>query len=146
MSKISELVKFAKTDTTNFYQEINFGIIPNFQAQTIASQTGVIVKGAKRYLSTIGIRHAITGHSNHKLESERGQIGITDTDFENIPDILNNYQQFERGNKHRNGSLESVVFIKTIGHKEYHIAMSINKSKENLKLVFSTMFIKNKSR
>lgn len=143
MSKISELVEFSKTDTSNSYKEINFGIIPNFNAQTIASVTGVIVKSAKKCLSSIGIKHALNGHANHKLESERGQIGITDNDFEKIPTILNDYDRVERGHKHRYGSYNSVVFIKTIGYKEYHIVMSVHSSEER-KLIFSTMFIKNK--
>jgi hypothetical protein len=44
VSKISELVSFAKSDLTNEYKEINFSQVPNYQAQEIMRTTGIDVK------------------------------------------------------------------------------------------------------
>ncbi len=43
--------------------------------------TGVNIKGLEKILTASGIRHAFAGHGNHKLESERGQVGIVNEDF-----------------------------------------------------------------
>ena len=85
--KIADLVAFARADTTNTYQEINFGVFPNFQAQEINAKTGIKVNGASKFLTSSGIIHAIKGHGDDKEESKRGQKGITDSDFELIPEF-----------------------------------------------------------
>lgn len=143
MNKISDLVVFAITDTTNTYKEINFGFIPNWQGQKIAASTSVNVKGAKKILSAHGIRHALNGHGNDVLERERGSVGIKGSDFELIPTILDNPDSVINGNKGRNG-FESLVFIKAINYSEYNIVMSLSPSKEGRNFIFNTMFIKNK--
>jgi hypothetical protein len=88
MIQIKALVIFAKEDTTNIYKEISLGTTPNFQAQQINADTGVNIKGLEKILTESGIRHAFAGHGNHKLESERGQVGIVNEDFELLPQIL----------------------------------------------------------
>lgn len=143
MSKISELVTFAKADKTNIHKEINFATVPNFQAQEIKAETGVFVRGASKILTAHAIRHALSGHSNDAMEKERGSVGIEDTDFELIPNILNEPDRIIKGNKGRKG-YESIVFIKKIHFNEYNVVMSIRKSKNDVDLVFTTMFIKNK--
>ncbi len=141
MSKVSQLVLFAKADTTNTHKEINFGIIPNFQAQDINGKTGVYVRGCKRILNTSGIRHAFNGHGNQLKENERGQIGIIDIDFELLTEIFNTPDSVVRGNNNSRGQ-HAVVFIKKIGIKTYHVVMSLVESRKELNLVFSTMYIK----
>ncbi len=141
LSKISTLVAFAKEDTTNTYSDINFSIFPNFQAQTICGTSGVVVKGMIRYLTASGIRHAFSTHGNHSKESLRGQIGITDADFEFIPEILNSFDSCEKGINNRKGN-EAVLFKKTINNKIYHVVMSVQHEKYENKLVFNTMYIK----
>ena len=143
MSKILQLVDFALNDTTKTHNEINFGTIPNFQAQSIASTTGVTVKSATKILTAAGIRHAFAGHGNQVLENKRGQIGITRTDFDLIPIILTNFDFVIKGNEGRKGQ-QSVVFVKQIDLSEYHVVMGISKISNGLELVFNTMFIKNK--
>ena len=144
MSKISDLVAFAKIDT-NLYSEINFGGIPNFQAQEIAAKTGVTVKGAKKILSVDGIRHTITFHGNDALERQRGAFGVADSDFEHIPQILSEFDGVEKGNKGKQG-YESVLFYKRINDKIYNVVMSLTDGLEAKNLVFTTMFINKKSR
>jgi hypothetical protein len=72
VSKITELVSFAKTDNTNTHRELNLGKVPNFQAQSIAALTGVSINGAIKIISAYGIIHAIKRHGNHNEEQERG--------------------------------------------------------------------------
>ena len=141
MSKIQQLVTFAKSDTTNTYSDVNFGNVPNFQAQEINAKTGVDVKGCKKYLTASGIRHAFSGHGNVELEKKNNQIAITDADFEHIPDILTNPDYLDRGNTNRRGN-DAVLFIKKINGKNYHVIMSVVEERDETKLVFNTMYIK----
>ena len=143
MSKILDLVAFAKTDTTNEQKEVVLGNVANFQAQEINKITGVKINGAKRIITLSGIRHAIKEHGNNKEQIERGQIGIIDSDFELIQDILNRPDRLVKGNDKR--GKKSIMFIRLLGIKEYYIAMSLHPSKEDVKIIFNTMYIKKKA-
>lgn len=50
-------------------------------------------------LDVSGTRHAYKNHGNEKKEEARGQIGITDDDFEKIPEIIDNYNDVDFGEK-----------------------------------------------
>jgi hypothetical protein len=122
VSKISELVSFAKEDTTNTHQELSLGKVPNFQAQAIAALTGVSVNGATKVISAYGIIHAIKRHGNHVEEQERGQIGITDNDFEFISGILNAPDNIIRGKDVSRGK-KALIFSKKIKSDFYYVVM-----------------------
>jgi phage-Barnase-EndoU-ColicinE5/D-RelE like nuclease3 len=143
VSKISELVQFAKHDTTNIDKVVNLGIVPNFNAQEIARIIGLKINGAKILITASGIRHAIKQHGNNKEQMERGQFGILDIDFEMIQNILTNADSIEKGNDKR--GKKSILFIKTIKSKKFHIAMSVHTSQEEIKIIFNTMYIKKES-
>lgn len=138
MNKILELVEYAKANSNSDDKEINFGIVSNSLAQEINKETGVFVRGAKKKLTASGIRHALAGHGNDKLERQRGQTGLTNEDFDLIPSILSIPDIVIKGNKSRNGRSISVVFVKTIKGNTFHVAMA----KSAGDLVFTTMFIK----
>ncbi len=142
MSKISQLVIFARIDTTNTYNQINFGQVPNFQAQEINSNTGVNVRGCFKVLTASGVRHAFNGHGNNIEENKRGQIGITETDFELMPKILNTPDSIIRGNNNSRQNKESILFTKIINNKNYHVVMSLSTHQQENSLVFNTMYIK----
>jgi phage-Barnase-EndoU-ColicinE5/D-RelE like nuclease3 len=72
-SQIAKLIEYAKADVTNTHQEINFGNVPNFQAQEINFKTGIKVNGAIKVISSSGIIHTIKRHGNDKEETARGQ-------------------------------------------------------------------------
>lgn len=144
MSKISELVALAKSDPTT-YKEINFGNVPNSQAQSICAITGVEIRSAQKILSTQGIRHAFSTHGDHSQEAPRGQIGITDSDFERIPEILSEPDSVERANKSKKGD-DGILFKKLFGHKLFHVVVNVKRGNREKSLTFATMYIKTKSR
>lgn len=141
MSKISDLVLFAKTDTTNTYKDVNFGTISNAEAQEVTAKTGVSVKGCIKYLTASGIRHALNSHSNPKLEAKKRQFALTDADFEKIPEILTSPDYLVKGNNNQRGN-DAVEFIKKYKNKDYHVLMSVVYERGEKKLVFNTMYIK----
>lgn len=141
LSKIADLVAFARADRTNTYQEINFGVFPNFQAQEINAKTGIKVNGASKILTSSGIIHAIKGHGDDKEESKRGQKGIIDSDFQLIPSILSDPDQVNKGIITARGD-PSIVFVKKIKFIEYYVAMAIKKNKSGVNIYFTTMYAK----
>lgn len=62
MSKILRFVEAAKENSEDEAKEINFGIIPNFQAQQIAASTGVVVRTALRTLTSYAVNHTFKRH------------------------------------------------------------------------------------
>lgn len=141
LSKIAALVAFARADTTNTYQEINFGTFPNFQAQEINGKTGIKINGAIKHLTSSGIIHTIKRHGNESEESKRGQKGIIDSDFELIPLILSDPDAVSKGIITSRGD-QSIVFVKKINFVEYYVAMAVKKSNGGVNLYFTTMYAK----
>jgi|694.fasta_scaffold02281_2 hypothetical protein len=136
MSHISELVEFALNDLTKEFKEIAIATTPNQQAQLINQYAKVIVKGARKILTTDGVRHAFDTHGNNLLEMKRGQIGIVNADFNHLPEIINNPDFIEPGDIKK--GKKSVMFIKKIGKKSFHVAMKFT----GRDLIFATMYIK----
>jgi hypothetical protein len=123
-------------------ETLEFGCFPNFVAQKINMETGVNIKGAKRLITTSGISHAFKQHGNDQLEKQRGQKGLTVSDFELIPTIVANYDRVEKG--HENRGCKGLLFIKHINGVDYYVAMKLRTNGGDSKLEFATMYAKYK--
>ncbi len=71
---------------------------------------GIDTEGWNKTLSDDDIRHMLKEHSNPIKEAKKDQIAITKEDIINIPDIINNYDSIEKGN--RNGKYNTIRYIK----------------------------------
>ena len=140
MSKISVLVDCVCATNPTICQEVNFGNIPNFQAQKINQIIGIKVNGAKKVLTAYGVRHILKEHGNNAAEIERGQRGITNADFELIPEILLIPDKIEKG-KIVERNKQSMYFIKKLKY-EYFVAVILEGKNEGLRLVVKTMYKK----
>lgn len=140
MSKISEFVQYARTHPAPEHGEIDFGMIPNFQAQLFSQKTGVNVIGVTKVLSLEGIRHSLKRHGDDAEETKRGQKGVTDLDFEYIPDILRDPGEVRKGDKVR--GQDSLVFVRKIKGFLYHVVARVDKTKEKNAITVVTMYIK----
>lgn len=137
-----ELIEYARTDATE-YAEIEFGFFPNFIEQRIQQQTKVAIKGARKVISIVSIRHIIKSHSDHKAEKYRTQLGVTDDDICKIPWIVANYDSVMKA-EDRHGP--SVIFIKLIDNVYYHVAMTYKGNKGAHKFAVKTMYKRNNLR
>lgn len=88
--EIKELVAFTKADKTNAKRSVYFADVSDGEAERIKESTGLDIKGYRRVVDSFGVRHAIKNHGNDKSESDRGQQGITESDFAKIPEIISN--------------------------------------------------------
>jgi hypothetical protein len=146
-NKIGELVIFAQKDAESEYKEINFGVIPNFQAQEINKNTGIKINGATKVLSSFAIKHIIKKHGSGSNQEERGQKTIAVTDFELIPLILKDPDVVSYVGKNSKGK-ESILFKKRIDAFTYFVAMAVaykknnETKKEEVTLFVNTMYAK----
>ncbi|MDR3248489.1 MAG: hypothetical protein LBT39_06860 [Treponema sp.] len=75
-----------------------------------AKDVGINIDGYTHEISNYFIRHVMKTHGNEKTELDRGNIPINDTDFEKIPEIIENPDYVVFGGK-RNG-IEKIIYVK----------------------------------
>lgn len=78
-----------------------------------AAANGLNIKGFKHAIDGSAIRHVINGHSNEKRETARGQLPVTDADFEAIPDVVSAPDYVIYGLKNKIGR-DMVVYLKQL--------------------------------
>jgi len=72
--------------------------------QKDAQANGIDLSEYIHELDVSGTRHAFKNHGDNKSEAARGQIAISDEDFENIPNIVNDYDSVEFGEADKKGT------------------------------------------
>lgn len=68
-----------------------------------AKENGYDIAGYNHDIDVSGTRHAIKEHGQAKTENPRGQIAITDSDFEKIPDVIYSYDDVSFTGKNKIG-------------------------------------------
>ena len=89
------------------------------------------------------IAHAMKQHGNEAVERSRGQIAITESDFEKIPDILRNYDNLDvssNTNKQRNNV---VIYNKKYPDGTTYYVEEVRNGRKSL--AFQTMYKKGSS-
>ncbi len=143
MSKILDFVIAVRCNTENTYSEFHLGNVYNNLGQTIASKIGITsISGANKLLTSSGVIHAFVRHGTQKSEDERGQVGITNEDFDYLSDILSNPTDITLGDKMNRKKEDTIIFSKKIKGKVYNVIMCVVKSNKEKTLIFNTMFIK----
>jgi hypothetical protein len=141
MSKLKRLVDLALSDTEPNNEGVNLSTIPNFQAQKIAADTGIQIRGGFKTVSLYAVIHTFKRHGNDKEEKERGQRGVTAQDFDLLPEILLNPDTVTKG-KDGNRGKQALIFVKRLEKGFYHVVMSVFKKDGNVILDLDTMYIK----
>ncbi|MGQ7945170.1 PBECR3 domain-containing polyvalent protein [Flavobacterium sp. WC2509] len=86
--QIKRLVEFAKNSKNATNSKLQINIIDEIEAEFLELKTGFKLLGYKRIIDKFSINHTLKNHGNIKTEALRGQIAITDEDFELIPKII----------------------------------------------------------
>lgn len=113
-------------------------VVKSTVAEKIKNLTGIDVSGYSHSISISQINHTIKNHSDKLKEEKRGQIPITEKDFERLPDVFENPDTIEYAGKNKIGR-ETIKYTKTFddGTTVVYEAILGKKKKE---LEFSTMF------
>lgn len=85
-NELKQVIDKAKNNP-NERQKLVIGIVSKDLAKK-AKENGFDITGYEHNLDVSGTRHTLKTHGNEKKEDSRGQIAITDEDFEKIPDVV----------------------------------------------------------
>ncbi|MDE5888962.1 MAG: DUF2213 domain-containing protein, partial [Bacilli bacterium] len=90
-------------DNPNERTKLNVGKVSD-KLHKEAQEHGLDLTDYTHDLDVSGTRHAYKNHGDEKKEANRGQIALTDDDFEKIPEIVDNYDSVEFGEKDKKGT------------------------------------------
>jgi putative DNA methylase len=86
--EIKALVEFAKNSKNSTNSKLQINVVDEDEAKFLELKTGFKLLGYTRIIDKFSINHTLKNHGNSKTEALRGQIAITDEDFELIPKIV----------------------------------------------------------
>lgn len=99
--KIANL--FSKLKGTSKQTKEVVSEVSSEEAKTVKEKTGLDIDGYRHIIDNFGINHTLTKHGDEKSESNRGQIAVTQSDFERIPEIIKNPDSIENAGKNKLG-------------------------------------------
>jgi hypothetical protein len=78
-----------------------------------AKENGLDIAGHNHVIDGSAVRHVLNRHSDEGVESSRGQLPVTDADFERIPDLVGSPDAVVFGTKTR-GKRDQIGYIKRL--------------------------------
>ena len=93
--ELKQVIDKAKNNPNERQKLVIGKVSPELQEK--AKENGFDISGYQHDLDVSGTRHTIKEHSQPKKEESRGQIAITDEDFEKIPDVIYSYDNVSFG-------------------------------------------------
>lgn len=139
--KISEFVISILNNRKNEHQKMNVAKVTKSEAEIILGKTGLNLSGYTHVVDTYGVKHAMGEHSNLSKEKHRGLIPITISDFDRIPDIVENFDDVKFGGKNKAGR-NVIVYIKRMNGYVFYVEEI--RSQKHKEAVIQTMYIKPK--
>ena len=140
--EIFEFVKRSLEEKSNTIQKFTLSELSEQIIKEIEQLTGEDVSDYKRIIDNYAINHVLKKHGTNK-ESLRGQVKVDDDDFENIPEITENYDKLSDGGKNKLNN-KTVKFEKNLEKGNYIYIEEIRKGKKELNM--QTMYIKKPSK
>ena len=116
---IKKLVNFAITDKTTINKFVSLGIVTTEESVLLKAKTGFNLQGYERIIDKSAINHVLKIHGNEKKEKLRGQIAVTEIDFEKIPEILQSKNVIFTG-KNKQGQ-NCLLYQAKIGNTYFYV-------------------------
>jgi hypothetical protein len=117
---IKELVQKTLQDTTNQRIKIDLANPTVEQLTAIKETTGIELTDFQRTMDNYAIKHTFRKHGNDKLETLRGQIGVTEKDFEKIDSIIDNPDEITHGGINNIGR-EVILYRKNLENQYVYV-------------------------
>jgi hypothetical protein len=133
---IKKFVKKSLQEKSNKQKKHYLGKVPENQTKEILELTGINIKTFDFVIENYFLIHTLKKHGNHKQEQKRGQIGIKNTDFEIIPEILKEPDNISYLGKSKQGNI-LLQYKKQIKNLYFYI-VEIRKGKREI--VGKTLF------
>jgi hypothetical protein len=86
--EIEDLVDYALSDISTNNMFVSLGLLTTKQVRKIKAVTNLDLSGYEIVIDKSAVRHTIKNHGNIKTEKLRGQIAVTEKDFNLIPTII----------------------------------------------------------
>lgn len=129
---VRELLGKIKSDPSNSIEKTVLGSVTQEGAAFLSGLTGLeITSEYNHIIDRSSINHVIRKHSDKESEDNRGQIAITEQDFERIPEILNNPDDIVGGSQTKAG-LEAITYIKEIEDGSFIYLEEVRTGKKEL--------------
>lgn len=122
-------------------ERLYLGKIPNKTADMVLNNTGLEVHGFSSIMIGSDAWHAMKDHSDPVKEQQRGQIPLTEEDFELLPQILADPDNVRLSGEADSYGRKAIIFEKEIGNK-YVTVQGYSKGKQGL--MFDTMWVNKK--
>lgn len=107
--ELKQVIDKAKNNPTEHQKLVIGKVSPELEEK--AKENGFDISGYQHDLDVSGTRHAIKEHGQPKTEEPRGQIAITDGDFEKIPEVIYGYDDVSFTGKNKIGR-ETITYKK----------------------------------
>lgn len=121
--------------------KIYLGKITSVLAEVIKSKTGINIENYNVSLKADTIKHILKHHGNSVIESKRGQIAITEDDFEKIPKIISEFDYISSSFNCKSG--KPVLTFKKWIKNNYCVVNYVSDKHHNLEV--QTMYIQKKN-
>ena len=142
MNHLEELLELAKLEGENKNKVLILGELNSEIATLLSEQSGINLNNYKFSVDVYAIKHIIKNHGYSEIEIPKGQIAITDKDFELIIDILENPDLVFYDDKNKLGK-DVFQFQKMIGDK-YIVIKEVRTGKKQLALNSMRIIKKNR--
>jgi hypothetical protein len=103
VAEIRDLIEFAGTAPGTVTKKVRLGAVSPLVQEAVKEGLGLNLTGFSHDMDAHAIRHIRKQHGNAAREEARGQLSITDADFEAIPDIIANAEYLVTGEKNKLG-------------------------------------------
>jgi hypothetical protein len=135
--KIVKKVHFEIQRSQEPLEKIKIKQVAQWMVET-AGKVGVNIEGYEHEISNYFIHHVIKNHANEKTEVIRGNLPITDEDFEQIPEIIEHPDWVIFGAKRNNE--DRIVYVKHAENGTILYFEEILRGKRNRSLRGNTMY------
>lgn len=135
--QVRNLLNIDKDTSKGLNKEVLFPVSQGL-VDFVKQKIGVDISNYQHVIDVSGINHSLKNHGNKKIENQRGQIAVTNEDFEKIPEIITNPDFVEYAGKDGKGK-DVIKFTKTDNGVIYVFEEIRTGRKE---LAFATMYIK----
>ncbi len=134
---IEEIVSKAK-NKSNKNEWFDYSKMDRKTAEKLKNKGVIDLKDYKHMIDVAGVNHVMRKHGKEE-EKYKGQIPITENDFLNIPNIVENYDDVNPSNKTKM-HLEAIKYTKVIENKKYTMVEEIRSGRK--KLTMKTLYKK----
>lgn len=110
VAKVRRVVGIATKDKTSAAKEALFAV-PDWLSGLARDRAGLDVAGHQVALDAYAVRHVLGRHGDEAAETARGNLPVSEADFEALPDVIDDPDQIVLGLKNQRGQ-DLVVFLR----------------------------------